>query len=103
MPKMNITVAIVRPKMKVIVVFKVKAEPIAPMTPPKTKNEAMRPPWNKSWGLNRSPSLANVADIESNSPPTTAMQVESDATTPITNAVPYETEPAFMRFTSPAF
>ena len=50
-----------------------------------------------------SPSLAKFVDIESTRPPTTAIQVESEAMTPIKNTVPYETVLVSTRLTTPVF
>ncbi len=79
---------IIRLKTNVASAERVKTEPIDPITPPNMKKEIMRPPWNIICGLILSPSFANVADIDRTSPPTTAMQVESEAIIPITNDVP---------------
>jgi len=85
---MIITAAMTRPRKNNALALKVKAEPSTPMTPPRIKNAISRPTWKRSCGRTRSPSLAKVADIDSTSPPTTAMQVESEATMPMINAVP---------------
>ena len=85
---MSITIPTIRLNTNVPDVFRVNAEPIAPMTPPKMKKEIILPPWNISCGFILSPSFAKVADIDKSSPPTTAMQLESEATMPIANAVP---------------
>ena len=73
---------------RVAVPLREKAEPAAPITPPNTKKDMILPMWNIICGLILCPSLAYEADMERSSPPTTAMQVESDATMPMRKAVP---------------
>jgi len=50
-----------------------------------------------------SPSFEYVADIDSTRPPTTAIQVESEAIIPMTRAVPRDTLLVLIKFTKPAF
>lgn len=100
---MSITMPITKLKIKVAGVLSVKAEPTAPMTPPRMKNDTKRPIWKSICGLTLSPSFANVADIERTSPPTTAMHVESEAIIPMKNTVPYVTLLAETKLTTPSF
>ena len=86
-PRINMIKPIIRFRENVAEVESVNADPIAPITPPRIKKDMIRPIWNMSCGRTLLPSFANVADIESTRPPTTAIQVESDAITPIINVV----------------
>lgn len=87
-PRSSMTRPTIMPMMRVAVILKEKVAPKRPMTPPSKKKEARRPAWNMSCGRTLSPSLAKVALMERTRPPTTAMQLESEAMIPIKKAVP---------------
>ena len=73
---------------KVMLGVSVKADPSAPMSPPRKKKDMSRPKWKRICGHFLLPIFAKLADRESAIPPTVAIQLEKDATTPIRQTVP---------------